>query len=353
MHVYGIAHETSDNVRAARMMDVDDPNPAQWGVTRLADKMAYTLMRSTGLSEYTDYGKLLVSNVFQNDLWRVASRWDELTPKTKAALAKQGFDKELADEMKREFKRGTIKYLDEEKKVVTSNWAEWKNQDVADRFADVIFKESERILGTPNELTMPIWADGEMAKMITQFKSFSLAAHQQITAPMGDRMKRGDILAYQTIATALMMGVITEVIKAAIAGEDAWERLEDYTPSDWVYAALDRSAMMPLLLMGFNGIDMLSANKISQLMGKTQRGSPSRHAWERGFGPSPALATDMWDIASAIASGEINERDARTIRRLMPFNNLVWIARGLNEVESYAASKLPSGKKTGKKRTYR
>jgi hypothetical protein len=335
------------------MMDIDDPSPAQWALTQSMDKIAYTLMRSTGLSEFTDFGKLTVANIFQNDLWRVAKRWDELTPKTKAALARDGFDKELADEMKREFKRGTIKYLDNKNKVVTSNWADWKNQEMADRFSDVIFNKSEKILGTPNELTMPIWADGEVFKMVTQFKSFSLAAHQQITAPMGDRMKKGDILAYQTIATALMMGVITEVLKAAIAGEDAWERLEKYTPSDWVYASLDRSAMMPLLLMGFNGIDMLAANKISKLMGKTQRGSPSRHSWERGFGPTPALATDIWDISSAIASGELNSKDARTIRRLLPFNNLVWIARGLNEVESYAKSMLPSSKKSGKKRTYR
>jgi hypothetical protein len=104
--------------------------------------------------------------------------------------------------------------------------------------------------------------------------------------------------------------------------------------------------------MGFNGIDMLSANKISELMGKTQRGSPSRHAWERGFGPSPALVTSLWDISTAIASGELNERDARTIRRLLPFNNLVWIARALNEVEDFAASKLPAARKS-KGRSYR
>jgi hypothetical protein len=145
------------------------------------------------------------------------------------------------------------------------------------------------------------------------------------------------------------MGVITEVIKAAIAGEDAWDKIEKYTPSDWVYAAIDRSALIPLLLLGFNGLDISTKNNISKALGKTEHGNPSRYAWERGLGPSPALVTDLFDVGSNFFAGDFDERNMRTLRRLLPFNNLAWISRGVDEIEDFAAGQVPSSRKRKRK----
>ena len=340
MQDFGLFHEVDSNLRAARMLDIDDPNPAQWWLTRQFDKMAYGLMRGSLLSEFTDLGKGITGNIVQNETWRLAKNWDNLTPKSKAKLANIGFDENMARGMQKEFKAGKIQYLDSNERAVATNWGTWTDQELAKDYSRVIFKESERILGTPNELTSPIFADSEMAKMLLQFKSFSLAAHQQITTPMADRIKQGDIMAMQTIATALAMGVITEVIKAAIAGDEAWERLGNYTPSDWAYRAIDRSAMIPLLVMGFNGMDTFLQNNLSKALEITPRGRASRHSWEQAMGPTPSLVTDAYSVLSAMSTGNFDQRDLATLRRLLPFNNLAWIARGVDELEEYAGPAL-------------
>ena len=344
---FGIAHEVSGNVRAAKYLDIDDPIPADWKITDLADKGAYGLMRATLLSEFTDGGKLTVANLTTNEMWRMAKNWSKLTDKTKGKLANLGFDEELAEGMRKEFAAGNIKYIDNKNHAVAANYGTWNDQDLAKRFTQILFKESERILGTPNELTSPLWADSNMGKLLLQFKSFSLAAHQQVTTPLADKARHGDILAYQTIATALAMGVITEVIKAAIAGEDAWDRLDDYTASDWVYAAIDRSAMIPLLMVGFNGMDTFLQTNLSQALNRTPRGRPSRHAWETAMGPTPALITTAYWGLSELLAGNFDQRDLHAIRTLLPFNNLAWIARGVDKLEEAAGAGLglPSGKK--------
>jgi hypothetical protein len=217
------------------------------------------------------------------------------------------------------------------KYVSSLNWDEWTDQVAANRMKDIMFRQSERILVTPRETDLPmVLADNELGRAFLQFKSFSLAAHNQTTVPMLERAQSGDLMAIYAMATMSVGAVPTEMIKMWEAGRE--DELAKYSAMDWGLAIADRSAVAPMLSMGFNMIDMTTGNRITREFGAKPISRYSDRTLLGAFGPSFSTVGDIIRLSSGLAGDGLDNRDARAVRRLSPFQNYMLLNRLANEL---------------------
>jgi hypothetical protein len=174
-----------------------------------------------------------------------------------------------------------------------------------------------------------VLADNELGRAFLQFKSFSLAAHNQTTVPMLERAQTGDLMAVYAMATMSVGAVPTEMVKMWESGRE--DELAKYTPMDWGLAIADRSAIAPLISMGFNMIDMTAGNRITEEFGANPVSRYSDRTVLGAFGPSFSTVGDMIRLTAGIGDG-LDNRDARAVRRLSPFQNYMLLNRLANEL---------------------
>jgi hypothetical protein len=191
---------------------------------------------------------------------------------------------------------------------------------------NAIFRESETQIVSPGALDRPSWADNEAGRSILQFKSFSLAANNQVTLRLLDRAKTDkaeipeavNILVQQTLG-----GMVVTASKMILAGKAA--EFEDMTMAEWVMNGIDRGGVVPMYTEGFNMVDMMTNNYLTSLAG-----SPPMRRYDRRnplsvLGPTMGTVGDMMAMSQAFSDGSWSESDARLMRRLIPYNNLFYL----------------------------
>ncbi len=72
----------------------------------------------------------------------------------------------------------------------------------------------------------------------------------------------------------------------------------------------------------------------SKLLGKNTSRYASRNAVEGLVGPSLGLASDVTTVSQNLADGQIKQKDIHAVRKLMPYQNLFWIRKLLDEAET-------------------
>ena len=174
-----------------------------------------------------------------------------------------------------------------------------------------------------------------MARAYLQFKSFSLAAHNQITLPMVERARVGDMQAVYTLGFMATSGLVVELVKLAEAKR--LDELKDYKIQDIALAMADRSGAVPLLMMAFNDLDVASGNLLTEdLMGAMPAARASDRTRMSMGGPTAGTIGDVLRMGAALTGqGGPEARDFRAVKRLLPFNNLAGVNRLAREAEDY------------------
>lgn len=341
----GFAAETIHMMRLTKMVDMGVPlmtgNQASKRMLNVTAIGAKGLMKATLLTQWTDFMKMMAATMTQNQTVLMMRNYAKLSKNEKTILAEMGIDESFAKTVMKEFDQ----HGDTFGKYGTSlNWDEWTDQVAAERMKDIMFRQSERILVTPNETTLPmVLGDNELGRAFLQLKSFSLAAHNQTTVPMIERAQSGDLMSIYAMAAMSVGAVPTEMVKMWEAGRE--DELKDYNAMDWGLAIADRSAIAPLLSMGFNMIDMTAGNRITTEFGANPPSRYSDRTVLGAFGPSFSTVGDMIRLTSGMVGGEIDNRDARALRRLMPFQNYMLLNRLANKT-------LPNQSRTQSDRKY-
>jgi len=106
-------------------------------------------------------------------------------------------------------------------------------------------------------------------------------------------------------------------------------------PAVWLREGIDRSGVL--------AVPFYFANIL-------QQSTPERKALA-ALGPTASLGTSLFKIGEGFADGEVSEKDLGQLRRILPYQNLLWLAliekAADRKVESLAG--LPEGKKRKRK----
>lgn len=348
----GVAHEVATMIRNARLMDSAGNLETESLVVGATGKVAQSLMRSTLLNRWTDFGKLMAASYTQNDLIQKAMGFARLSAKSKARLARIGVDEELANVIQREVRRG-LSLPEEERSIARIGMKDagydaaatvvrfdnWENPEAAQRFADIIFRESERALVSPRagDIPQPI-GRGEIEKSVMQFMSFSFAAVNQIGVPIGMRLRQFDPKAYALLGQMIVGGMIAALLRESVKGEEGLNRINSWSSTDWLLRGIDLSGAVPLFMMGFNQINAATDNKLTQWMGANSMNMSMHRPMDKLAGPTWATIDRGIRLGYGLSDG-VDGSDVRIMRRLAPFNNHMLLIKGANDVENYLVEK--------------
>lgn len=129
----------------------------------------------------------------------------------------------------------------------------------------------------------------------------------------------------------IALGSLVYVLKAKLAGRDI-----DTSPETLIKEGLDWSGMMGWLGEPNNLIENLSGGTygMSALFG----GPPSSRYQSRNsigalLGPTFDMGGDIKNIISGVLNGEFDDKEIRSSRRLLPFQNLFFLSPLLDQVE--------------------
>ncbi len=223
----------------------------------------------------------------------------------------------------------------EDSGIIWANTSAWADRDAVEAFRNAIVKEVDMTIVTPGQ-DRPLWMSNEMGKVIGQFKSFAFTSLSKVAV---SSLQRGDKNVMQGLVVAVALGMMVHGIKQTQSGRPMPEK-----PQDWIVAGLDRSGVMGWLFEANNMVEKATGGNIgvNPLLG-TSKGNnrfSSRGVVGSFMGPSFGLAEDLVAVTGAAASGELGRNELEKLRRMVPFQNVPYLAWMFDQIENGAGSAM-------------
>jgi len=244
-------------------------------------------------------------------------------------LARLGIDEETSKRMWQQVK----KHGSKTDGIWLTNAKNWDEPNLEVIWGAAVRKESDRVIIIPGQ-EKPLFMSSEMGKTIGQFRSFIFSATQRIVIPA---IQRQDQNTLGGVASLIGMGMFSYYLKQKIAGRPISE-----DPRVWAMEGIERSGIAGILGEINTTIEKISGNSLGlrPLTGVNEFASKqvSRTVSESLLGPTlgSLLSTTVAATNAITSSGEMTESDIRTLRRLIPLQNLFYLRFAFNEAEKAA-----------------
>jgi hypothetical protein len=257
------------------------------------------------------------------------------------ALAKGKYDKRLArlgidEQSATDMYKQVVKHGKKTEGVWLTNAKNWDRPDLERMWGAAVRKESDRVIVIPGQ-EKPLFMSREMGKTVGQFRSFILSATQRVFIA---GLQNQDHNALGGFASLVGMGMFTYNLKQKIAGREVSD-----DPAVWIMEGIDRSGVVGIIGEVTNTMEKLSGNSLGlrPLLGIDAPASKqvSRSVQESALGPTfgSLLSTGISASNALISKDEMTEADIRTLRRLIPLQNLFYL-RGQFDKAQEAISDL-------------
>lgn len=245
-------------------------------------------------------------------------------------LAQLGIDKPMAERIAQQ-----AEHWKADEGVIWANTGAWTDREAVDAFRNAIVKEVDAVIVTPGQ-DRPLWMSTEMGKMVGQFRSFAFTALNKVSV---SALQRADKNVMQGIVSAVALGMMVHALKQAQYGRPMPEK-----PQDWIVAGLDRSGVMGWLFDANNMIEKATAGTvgINPLLGtsKTNNRFAARNVTGSLAGPSFGLLQDMIDVTAAASSGQFDRTQLEKVRRMIPYQNVPYLAWMFDQMEEGAGNAM-------------
>lgn len=214
--------------------------------------------------------------------------------------------------------------------VWVTNASNWDSPALERMWGAAVRKESDRVILIPGQ-EKPLFMSNELGKTIGQFRSFVLSATQRVFIA---GLQNQDHNALGGLASMIGMGAFTYYLKNSIAGREVSD-----DPLVWVTEGIDRSGALGVLMEINNTAEKISSNTfgLRALLGSSAPASrfASRSIHESILGPTlGSLLSTTIAASNAVSSGEpLSDADIRTLRRLIPLQNLFYLRKGFDMVQ--------------------
>ncbi|HGM9794684.1 TPA: hypothetical protein ACKREB_000634 [Proteus mirabilis] len=323
----GIGLEYALSSRSKVIADLSDPYSRRSYLERGLQWSSQKFGNLTLMNQYTDTMKMWSGLITQSKVLKAANTLDaggSLSKREIKKLAHIGIDESMLKRIADQFKR----HGEDLDGMLTGHSHLWDDRVVRETFQAAVLKDVRTTVITPGIGDTPLMMSSELGKIVMQFKTFFFATHNRALV---SGIQSGDASFYYGALLQVALGSLVYVLKAKMAGRDI-----NTEPANLVKEGLDWSGMMGWLGEPNNVLENLSGGTygMSAMFG----GPPaSRYQSRNGIGallgPTFDLGGDIKNITSGVLNGEFDDREVRSVRKLLPFQNLFYLSPLLNQVE--------------------
>ena len=242
-------------------------------------------------------------------------------------LASSGIDKQMAGRIAKEFKKhgdgGDLNL---------SNGHLWSDREALQSFQSAVLKDVDRAILTPGVAEKPLWTSSETGKMIFQFKTFASVAHSKV---MVADLQYRDASALNGLLMAVALGGLAYGAKQVTAGRDL-----SSDPEKLLVESLDRSGVFGYFWDINNIVEKATRGSVgvnAAIGAEPMSRYASRNITGSLLGPSLGTVQDLFQVTGSASQGEMTKSDIRAMRKMLPYQNLFYIRKLLDELEETTA----------------
>ena len=216
-----------------------------------------------------------------------------------------------------------------------SNGHLWDDKTTLDIFKHAVLKDVDRAIIVPGAGEKPLWFSTQAGKMISQFKTFAAASHHKIL--LADMQLR-DAQALNGFMLAVALGTVAYGSKEYVAGREI-----STDPKKLIVESLDRSGVFGYFWDVNNIVEKMTRGEVgvNKLIGAPPMSRyASRNVLGAVLGPSAGTFGDAALVVGGVSSGEFGKAELRATRKLLPGQNLFYMRRLLNHLETEIGEEL-------------
>ncbi len=285
-----------------------------------------------GLAPYTDIMKRFSGAIIQSEMMRLSVKLannskfvqkdgeqviegaaGRLSKDETMLLARNGIGFEEAVLIAKQFETHGTKG----DKLFVANAGNWDDPMVRKTFRTALVTEVNNAVITPGPADKPNFMGTGIGSLMFQFKSFAFSATQR-TLLAG--LQQRDAKVFHGILSMIAMGYMVDFIKSPSYDQ------RDFTSMDRFVQAVDYSGATGLLFDLNNMVEVMGGNNygVRPLLGVDSFFKDPNLAQRTGQIGGP-VASLGFDLMNNLFDPETSGSDwSRSVRRLLPFNNLIW-----------------------------
>lgn len=301
-----------------------------------------------GLAPYTDIMKRFSGAIIQSEMMRLSIKWannskfvekdgeqiiegvaGRLSKDETMLLARNGIGFEEAVLIAKQFE----KHGSRGDKLYLANAGNWDDPMVRKTFRTALVTEVNNAVITPGPADKPNFMGTGIGSLMFQFKSFAFSATQR-TLLAG--LQQRDAKVFHGMLSMIAMGYMVDFIKSPSYDQ------RDFTSLDRFVQALDYSGATGLLFDLNNMAEVMSGNNygVRPLLGVDSFFKDPNLAQRSGQIGGPVASLGL-DFMNNVFDPETSGSDwSRSVRRLMPFNNLIWWSWAVDRLQRSAGEAL-------------
>lgn len=279
------------------------------------------------LAPWTDMQKTMAAVVSGNEVLRAtkAAAEGKATARQVKNLAAAGIDQQMAGVIWREFSAGG-EVVDG---VHLPNTADWTSREAREAFEAAVAREVDIAVITPGQ-EKPLWMSDPILATFGQFKAFTAAATERLLIA---NLQRHDVQSLQGVILSVALGTLSYRAYTFATGQETSDR-----PQDWIKEGISRAGLLGWLEEGNalaakatrGSVDIYRAIGADKPLSKFA----SRSVLGQLLGPTAGRIEALTQVTGAAASGEWSAADSRKLRSFIAMQNLFYLRRGLDAVES-------------------
>lgn len=323
----GTALDMAIDTRARALSGFDDyvpfTNRAEAVIGRMAHDFGVVSLMSPWNATMKQFSGVITQSRFLRATLKLAE--DGKLPAAETEnLAANFIDKKMALRIAEQYK----KHGSKEGNVFVPNARQWDDIQAQKTFRAAIRRQVDKIIVTPGQ-DKPLWLSKSGWKLLGQFRSFAFASTQKA---MLSGLQQRDMAVLNGVILSGMLGTASYIVKSKAAGYEP-----DYSMSTLVREGIDRSGLTGWLSDANNIVEKVSRGRVgmSAVFGGPQMSRyASRSVLESVFGPTYGMLGNVSQIVGNAAAGDWQSSDTHTVRRLMPYQNLIYVRGIFDEAES-------------------
>lgn len=287
---------------------------------RIVNSLEWLAHKSSNftLTNYADnYLQRMAASGHQSEFMRILNAYKKgtMTEKEGIYLRKYGLDpKKWSERMNKAFKESGGK-----KGVLggyNSRFWTWKDLEASNEFGDSLFRAVKDTIIQRDIADAPMWADNPIGALVFGFQGWAFASINRFVIPS---MQEPDARKLIGVITSLLSGAMVDPVRRMARGEDPTP--PNQTTEQFVFAAIQNSGYFSYFNNIISDINVLTGDK---LLGNLKNDRYHDRTRIGLVGPAWGTMNRMFDIISALGTGEFNKADARKMARMLPFANATW-----------------------------
>jgi hypothetical protein len=288
--------------------------------------LANGVYKWSGLNHWTDFSRTLTATLLEARILQTAADVAAGKPVekfTRTRLASLGLDEAALRRIHAE----ASAHGGDVDGVRVSGSGNWADAALAARYDAAILKESRQVIVQPGAANRTWWQDTHVGRILAQLKGFSIAAPAKLgMTPFQMIGQREYLQAARFMGFMMLAGYLAHALRNAAAGTTV-----QTDPSLAAAEAFSES--------GLGGVlpDLLSPiGRRFGIFGESARYA-DRNVMSAFGGPAFGTLGDAYDFSMNRTANGMSASDLQLMRRMLPFQNLWYLRRGINALQGETA----------------